>query len=185
MYPPQPPQGPYPGGHDPYNQGQPGYPGVPQGPAKMPGTAITVRVLMFIGGVFGLLFGGLVLLMALLAGGDNEFSQGFAEGVGESGVYMDPADVVAFMAIMGGIMLVYGIASTVLASVMGRRGGGVLWSIVVFQALAALVLLVNLFTGAIASVIPLFFAIGMIVLMVVPVTRAYYKPAPTGHHPGY
>ncbi|WP_049565721.1 hypothetical protein [Nocardiopsis sp. SBT366] len=185
MYPPQPPQGPYSGGQDPYNQGQPGYPGVPQGPPKMPGTAITVRVLMFIGGVCGLLFGGLVLLMGLMAGGDNEFGQAFAEGVQETGVNIDAAEVVAVMAILGGVMFVYGLVSTALASFMGRRSGGILWSIVVFQALAALLLLVNIFTGAIGSFIPLLFAIGMIVLMVVPATRAYYKPAPAGHYPGY
>lgn len=185
MYPPQPPQGPVPGGHDPYNQGQYGYPGVPQAPDKMPGTAITVRVLMFIGGVFGLLLGGLVLLVGVAAGGGGEFAQGFAEGVQETGVQIDPAEIVIVMAIIGAVMLVYGIVSTALASLMGRRSGGILWSIVVFQALAALLLVINLFTGAIGAIIPLFFAVGMIVLMVVPATRAYYTPASAGPRAGY
>lgn len=203
MYPPQPPNGPHQGGQDPYQQGQPGnpyqqgasgypgqpgppaYPGVPQQSDKMPGTAITVRVLMFIGGVVGLLFGGLVLILGAAAGGEGEFADGFAEGVGEAGVYVDPADVVIVMLIAGAVMFVYGLVSTILASFMGKRSGAILWGIVVFQALAALSLLVNMFTGAFGSVIPLFFAIGMIVLMLVPASRAYYTPKSTAPYAGY
>lgn len=186
MYPPQqPPYGPQ-GGHDPYQQGPPGYPGAP-GPKseKMPGTAITVRVLMFIGGVSGLLLGGVILLIGLLAGGDNEFSQVFAESVQEAGVNVGTAEIVAVLAVTGGVMFVYGLVSTALASFMGRRSGGILWSVVVFQALAALLLLVNMFTGVVGSVVPLLFAIGMIVLMVVPASRNYYTSAPTSPYTGY
>lgn len=178
----------------PYHQGasgypgQPGphaYPGVPPQSDKMPGTAITVRVLMFIGGVVGLLFGGLVLLLAAAAGGEGEFAEGFAEGVGEAGVYVDPSEVVILMLIVGGIMFVYGLVSTILASVMGKRSGAVLWGIVVFQSLAALSLLINMLTGAFGAVVPLFFAIGMIVLMLVPASRAYYTPKPANPYTGY
>jgi hypothetical protein len=179
-------QSPYPGGQNPYQQGPPGYQGAPEAKSdKMPGTAITVRVLMFIGGVSGLLLGGVVLLIGLMAGGDNEFSQGFAEGVQETGVNVGSAEIIAVLAITGGVMFVYGLLSTALASFMGRRSGGILWSIVVFQALAALLLLVNIFTGAVGSAVPLLFAIGMIVLMVVPASRSYYTSVPTSPHTGY
>src|SRR5699024_12789585 len=58
---------------------------------------------------------------------------------------------------------------------MGRRSPAVLWSVVVFQALAGLLLLVNILSGAFAWIIPLIFAIVMIVLMPLEGTRAYYS----------
>ncbi|MGW5878373.1 hypothetical protein ACWFMI_17675 [Nocardiopsis terrae] len=185
MYPPEQPYGPVPGGQGPYQQGQPGFPGAPQQSDKMPGTAITVRVLMFIGGVTGLIFGGLLLAVALLAGGDSEFSQGFAEGVQTSGTYVSPGEVAIVMAIMGGIMFLYGFVSTALASFLGRRSPVVLWMTVVFQALAALSLVFGVATGGFLGVLPLLFAVGMIVLMVLPVTRAYYGPRPVNPYSGY
>ncbi len=185
MYPPQPPYGPQ-GGHDPYQQGQPAYPGVPQQDSgRMPGTAITVRVLMFIGGAVGLLCGGLVLLIGAAAGSDNAFGEAFAEGVQESGGYFDASDLAAGMLVFGGIVLVYGIVSTALASFMGRRSAAVLWLIVVFQVLAGLSLLLTVALGSFLLVIPLFFAIGMIVLMVVPATRDYYTARPDNPYAGY
>lgn len=193
MYPPQPPhdphsggQDPYQGGHNPYQQGPPGYPGGPEQPSgKMPGTAITVRVLMFIGGAVGILCGGILLLMAVAVGGDNEFGQGFAEGVRETGAYVDPTEGAILMAIMGGVMFLYGVVSTALASFMGRRSAVVLWLIVVFQALASLSLVLGVITGGFLGLVPLFFAVGMIVLMVIPDTRAYYTPAPTNPYTSY
>lgn len=186
MYPPQqPPYGPQ-GGHGPYQQGQPGYPGLlQQESGKMPGTVITVRVLMFIGGVVGLLFGGLVLLMGAAAGGDNAFAEGFAEGVQETGGYIDPTDVAAGMMVFGVVVLVYGIVSTALASFMGRRSAAVLWLIVAFQVLAGLSLLAGAVLGGFLMFIPLLFAIGMIVLMVVPASRAFYTSQPAGPYAGY
>ena len=186
MYPPQqPPYGPQ-GGHDPYQQGQPGYPGVPQpDTGKMPGTAITVRVLMFIGGVVGLLSGALVLVMGAAAGGDNAFAEGFAEGVQETGGYIDPADIAAGMVLFGVIVLVYGIVSTALASFMGKRSAAVLWLIVVFQVLAGLALLLGIVFGGFLMFVPLLFAIGMVVLMVVPATRAFYTSQPAAPYTGY
>jgi hypothetical protein len=187
MYPPQqPPYGPNTGGQNPYQQGPPGYPGTPQQPSgKMPGTAITVRVLMFIGGVTGLLFGGLVLLMGAAAGGDNAFAQGFAEGAQEAGGYIDPADVALAMVFFGVIALVYGIVSTALASFMGKRSPAVLWLIVVFQSLAALSLVFSVLGGGFLALVPMLFAIGMITLMVLPGTRAYYSPQPAGPYTAY
>lgn len=180
MYPPQQPYG-----QNPYQQGPPGYPGVPQQSDKMPGTAITVRVFMFIGGVVGLLFGGLTLLFGALAGGDNEFGRAFAEGVRETGAYINPAEIVAVMLVFGGVTFLYGIVSTALASFMGRRSAVVLWLIVVFQGLAALLLVLGVVAGGFLSIVPLFFAIGMIVLMVIPVTRDYYTPPPANPYTGY
>lgn len=186
MYPPQPPYGPNSGGQSPYQQGPPGYPGVPEQPSgRMPGTAITVRVLMFIGGVVGILFGGPLLLIAVLAGGDNEFSQGLAEGLQDAGAHVDSAEAAIVMAIVGGVMFAYGIASTALASFMGRRSAVVLWLVVVFQVLVALLLVLGVVGGGLLSSVPLFFAIGMIVLMVIPATRAYYTPSQATPYTGY
>lgn len=207
MYPPQPPQGPDQGGHDPYQQGQsanpyqqgvpgysgypgqpgpPVYPGVPQQPDRIPGAAITVRVLMFIGGVVGLVFGGFALVMGVAAGGEGAFAEEFAAGVEEgAGMPVDPASIVVLMLISGGIMFGYGLVSTVLASFMGKRSAAVLWGVVVFQVLVSLFLLVSVIFGGIASVVPLLFAIGMIVLMLIPASRDYYTSKPTTPYAGY
>lgn len=179
MYPPQQPDDPYAAGAYAY---QPG----PPAPTGMPGTAITVRVLMFIGGVCGLLFGALFWLAAAMASGGGQTSRDFLDGMGEAGLPLSGGEAGVFFGVMGAIPFVYGVVSIVLASIMGRRSAGVMWSIVVFQGLSALLLVLAVITGGFASIIPLFFTIGMIVLMVVPNTRAFYenKPAAPGH-PGY
>src|SRR5699024_8189846 len=81
----------------------------------------------------------------------------------------------AVLGLIGVIPFVYGVISILLASLMGRRSPAVLWSVVVFQALAALLLLVNIFSGALAGSIPLVFAIVMFVLMLLEGTRAHYS----------
>lgn len=209
MYPPQPPQGSDQGGHDPYQQGpsgypgqhdpsgypgQPGpygnpgqqqpiaYPGTSQQPDKMPGTAITVRVLMFIGGAFGLLFGGLVLFGGFGVLAEPEIAQ---EALQEANLPLDSAELTALLVAMGGVMFGYGVISTALASFMGKRSAVVLWLIVVFQGLASLILMFAIAFGGFLSVLPLLFSIGMIVLMLVRANRAYYTPEPTTPHAGY
>ena len=176
MYPPQPP-------HDPYAAGAYAYQPGPPAPTGMPGTAIAVRVLKFIGGVCGVLFGALFWFFAVMATGEGQFSQDFLDGMGDAGLPLSGGEAGLYFGIMGAIPFIYGVLSIVLASLMGRRSAGVMWSVVVFQGLAALLLVLAVVMGGFASIIPLIFTIGMIVLMVVPNTRAYYENKPAG--PGY
>lgn len=179
MYPQQP--------NDPYYGGQPPYQPGPAVPSKMPGSAITVRVLMFIGGVIGVLLGLLLWLLAVVATGDDQFSRDFLAGMEEGGLPLNGGEAGLFLGIMGGIPFLYGALSILLASLMGRRSVAILWSVVVFQILAALFLLFTIVTGGFASILPLLFAIGMVVLMLLPITRAFYenKPSQPGHPMGY
>lgn len=158
------------GGHPPYAFGASG-----TARAKMPGSAIAVRVLMFIGGVCGLLLGGMTWLIAGLAAGGGQAGEEVRRAMEQTGMPMSGAEAGAFLGLIGVIPFVYGVISILLASLMGRRSPAVLWSVVVFQALAALLLLVNIFSGALAGIIPLVFAIVMIVLMLLEGTRAHYS----------
>lgn len=179
MYPQQP--------NDPYYGGQPPYQPGPAAPSKMPGSAITVRVLMFIGGVIGVLFGLLFWLLAVVATGDDQISREFLAGMEEGGMPLNGGEAGLFLGVMGAIPFLYGALSILLASLMGRRSVAILWSVVVFHVLASLALLLAIVTGGFVSIIPLLFAIGMIVLMLLPVTRAFYedKPTPLGPPMGY
>ncbi|ASU59506.1 proline-rich domain-containing protein [Nocardiopsis dassonvillei] len=195
MHPQQPPNGPYQGGYPqqppnhPYQGGYPQQPApygghlpsgpFPPGPVRMPGAAVAVRVLMFIGGACGLLLGGLLWLAAAMASGDGRFSEEFMQGVREgAGFPVSSTEAGLLFALVGAVPFVYGALSTLLAVLMGRRSAGVLWSVVVFQGLAALFLVFNAVTGAVGSVVPLAFAVLMIVLMLLEATRAYYtRPA--------
>lgn len=174
---PQPGQQPY--GQPQYGQqpppGMPGaYPPPPPGyspgpPEKLPGTALTVRVLMFIGGGFGVIFSLICLGMLVFFSGNNpDINAAFAEAG------FDPAEGALIFGILAVVTGVYGIVSLVLASLAGKRSPGVLWSIVVFQSLAALSLLINMFTGAVGSLVPLVFAAVMVGLMLSGSSRAYY-----------
>lgn len=158
------------GGHPPYAFGTSG-----AARDKMPGPAIAVRVLMFIGGVCGLLLGGMTWLGAVLATGSGQAGEEMRRAMEQTGMPMSGAEAGAFLGLIGVIPFVYGVISILLASLMGRRSPAVLWSVVVFQALAGLLLLVNILSGAFAWIIPLIFAIVMIVLMLLEGTRAYYS----------
>jgi hypothetical protein len=176
------PPGQYP--QDPAYYG--GHPGSPAGAGRgnadgMPGTAVTVRVLMFIGGAFGLLFGGLMWLVAAMAASGGQIGEQVRRALEDTGMAMSGAEAATFFGVMGAVPFVYGIVSIVLASLMGRRSPVILWAVVVFQVLAALVLVVNLFTGGFAAVIPLLFTIAMIVLMLLGSTRAYYSRSGSSH----
>ena len=177
------PGGPYPPPHEQYGghpRPMPGAPGA--GPAKMPGAAITVRVLMFIGGACGLLLGGLVWLAAAMAVGGGPAGEEMQRAMEETGLPLSNAEAGVLFAVVGAIPFVYGVVSIALAAFMGRRSPVVLWSVVVFQALAALSLVVSLVSGGFGTIVPLIFAIVMIVLMLLESTRAYYTrpPAPRG-----
>ncbi|WP_285728501.1 hypothetical protein [Nocardiopsis sp. ATB16-24] len=173
------PGGPYPPQHGQYGghpQSVPGAPGT--GPARMPGPVITVRVLMFIGGACGLLLGGLVWLTAAMAVSEGPAGEEMRRALEETGLPLSGAEAGALFAAVGAIPFVYGVISIVLAAFMGRRSPVVLWSVVVFQALAALSLVVSVFSGGFGSIVPLIFAIVMIVLMLLESSRAYYTKAP-------
>lgn len=186
------PAGPYGGHPDPYGAPPDPY-GAPSGPqsgsqepARMPGTAIAVRVLMFIGGVFGLLFGGLFLLSGIFLTGDNEVTREFAEVSSEMGMAVSAAEVAGVLMVLGTVTLAYGLLSTALASFMGRRSPVVLWLIVAFHVLAALTLVFSMVgAGDVFSSIPFLFAVGMIIMMVLPVTRAYYQKPPANPYVAY
>lgn len=192
QYPGGPPSGgQYPGGQNPaapssrdqYAQGPEQYGGYPPtapgapgaDPARMPGTAITVRVLMFIGGAFGLLFGGLMWLTAGMAASGGRAGEEVLRTLEQMGVPMSGAEAGTLFAVMGAIPFVYGLISVALASFMGRRSTVILWSVVVFQGLAALLLVINIISGAFGALVPLAFAILMLVLMLLESTRAYYS----------
>ncbi|WP_249187577.1 hypothetical protein [Nocardiopsis sp. MG754419] len=149
----------------------------------MPGSAVTVRVLMFIGGACGLLLGLLFWAIAGLTTAGGRVGQEVLMGMQNAGMPLSAAEAGLLLGVAGAIPLVYGVVSVVLASLLGRRSVGVMWATVIFQALAALVLIIALVNGGFGSVIPLFFAVGMIVLMVLPITRAFYEDRPT--EPGY
>ena len=177
MYPPQPPGGPYQGEPGPYP------PGGPPPAQSMPGTAITVRVLMFVGGACGLLLGLLMWGVAGLAAGGGDVGREILRGMQENGLPLTASEAGVFFGIMGLIPFVYGVLSIVLASLMGRRSAAILWTIVVFHILAALILLFSIVTGGFGAIVPLLFAIGMIVLMLLPITRAYYGLGTAGAAP--
>lgn len=168
--------GQYPQSPEQYGGYPPTAPGAPgAGPNKMPAAAITVRVLMFIGGAFGLLFGGLMWIAAGLAASGGQVGEEMLRTLEQTGMPLSGSEAGALFAVMGAIPFVYGLISVVLASFMGRRSTVILWSVVVFQGLAALLLVLNIISGAFGSIIPLAFAILMIVLMLLENTRAYYR----------
>ncbi|OKI15963.1 hypothetical protein A6A08_10340 [Nocardiopsis sp. TSRI0078] len=147
----------------------------------MPGTAITVRVLMFVGGACGLLLGGLMWIAAVLAASGGQVGEEMRRALQDTGLSLSGSEAVTFFGLMGAIPFVYGVVSIVLASLMGRRSPVILWSVVAFQGLAALILVFNLFSGGFAAVIPLLFTIAMIVLMLLGVTRDYYSRPAAAH----
>lgn len=162
----------------PIGYGHPGQhmpppPGMPvQDPDKMPGTAVTVRVLMFIGGGIGVLIALAVGLLGLLGVGLGQATGSLAQ---------DPEAAMAGN-IIGGLALlvalvplVYAVISIVLAAKMGKRSSGVFWGIVSFQGVAAALMLLNVILGEPGSFIPLFFAALMLTLMFLPDSRAYYR----------
>ncbi|WP_028649082.1 hypothetical protein [Nocardiopsis sp. CNT312] len=182
-----PPSGPYPPqGHGPppagaFHQGYAPYQPVPD---RMPGTVVTVRVLMFVGGACGVL--AALLFWVLAASLTGEFSRGATDAFRQQGLVLTAAEGALVFGVLGAIPFVYGVLSLVLASFMGRRRPAVLWSVVVFQALSALTLLVSLVAGDVLLIVPLLFTIAMIVFVLLEPARAYYTrpiapPSPAGY----
>ncbi|MFV2198115.1 hypothetical protein [Nocardiopsis sp. LOL_012] len=199
MNPQQPPGGPYPygpppsGPHPPQGYGPPpagafhrGYAPYQPVPDRMPGTVVTVRVLMFIGGACGVLAALLFWALAASLTGEGEFSRGATDAFREQGLVLTAGEGALVFGVLGAIPFVYGVLSLVLASFMGRSSPVVLWSVVVFQALAALTLLAFVGSGGLGSVVPLLFTIGMIVFMVLEPARAFYtRPSVPLYPAGY
>lgn len=183
--PPHPQQGGYGHPQQPVPQGPPGY-GQPQGPPPpypaplapdtMPGQATTVRVLMFIGGACGILLGllfGVILLFGVGLGVSTASEINDPEFNTMMGVFG------ALGLIMALIPLVYGIASTWLAAVMGRRKSGVYWGVVIFNILASLFLVFGIILSLAVEepptgIIPLAFHATMTGLMFSSKVKAFY-----------
>ncbi|MFV2198116.1 hypothetical protein [Nocardiopsis sp. LOL_012] len=133
----------------------------------MPGTALTLRVLMFIGATAALPITVLFGFMAIEEGVPSNFVFPLATGV-------------------------YGVTSLVLALVAGRRHPAVRWSVLAFHILALVLLLWNMPLVADASGeapplgrYPFFFTLACAILAALPATGRYYDrpPTPAGGHP--
>lgn len=142
----------------------------------MPGTVRTVRILMFIGAVVGLL---LAVVFGLIAASDEPF----------------------FLILALGVFGLYGVGSLVLAILAGRRHPAIRWTILAFHV-AALVYLIAA-AGSAPDPVPgepdpgrslrsfsSFFTLANIILISLPVSGRYYRkssdqrPAPAGYGPG-
>ncbi|MBE3002465.1 hypothetical protein IDM40_27780, partial [Nocardiopsis sp. HNM0947] len=174
MNPPHPQGGPYPAPQAPPPHGAAPRP-------EMPGTVLVVRVLMFVGGISGLILGGIALYIeSALAGGEApillrpiEDAAAFEPGSG------GPEEFGRSVLVAGAVTLVYGVVSTLLASFMGKRSPGILWGAVAFQVLATVVLVLSLLAGE-STVVPLVFTLFIIAMMLGARSRAFYKPVPPG-----
>ncbi|WP_193121752.1 hypothetical protein, partial [Nocardiopsis coralli] len=147
--------------------------------AKMPGTVITVRVFMFLGGIPGLLLGGILLVAGFFFSDHPDVLAATEDSLLIPSGTLTPDDAAMLLLGAGLIPAVYGLISTLLASFLGKRNGFVLWTTVVFQSLAALWLVISLVTSP-AAFVPLAFTVLIIGLMVGSKSRAFYKPVPPG-----
>ncbi|OOC55390.1 MULTISPECIES: hypothetical protein [Nocardiopsis] len=144
--------------------------------APLPGKVALVRVLMFVGGACGLALSALFLM------GLSVSSEAVAEAMrqqadaasGQSAEpFSDVETVRAMMAAMAAVTGVYGLLSTLLAARIHHRTVGVFWGVVLFQAAAGALLLWSL-AGDYFAVIPLGFAVMMVVHMFSREARAHY-----------
>jgi hypothetical protein len=129
---------------------------------------------MFIGGVVGLLIGAFLCLVAVLGFGADQLSP--PTPAGES---HETEGFLTLLSALAGILalvpLGYGIVSTLLASLMGRRSKVLFWGIIAFHAVASLLLLVPIVNGDVLSYVPLAVALLMIGLMLPSRVRAFYR----------
>lgn len=180
-HPPQPQQGGYGYPQPPAPQGPPPPYPAPLAPDTMPGQATTVRVLMFIGGAGGFLYtlfiGGLVLLGVGMGAAASTTAS--ASDMGDPELNSTIGVFAALGIVAALVPLVYGIASTWLAAVMGRRKSGVYWGVIIFNVIAVLILLLGI-GGQIymettpGGVLPLLFHTVMIGLMFPARVKAFY-----------
>ena len=157
----------------PQTPASPGGPPAPMMPHydTVPGQATTVRVLMFIGGPIGIVFGLFIGFIALLGFGTGQLVEGLEQEGVESGAFSFMAGAVGLFAL---IPFGYGFASTVLAALMGRRKKGIYWATVAFNIAAALVLVLFVISGDYLMLVPLAFHTTMAALMFVPRVRVFY-----------
>lgn len=182
----------FPSGQDPYdpNAGQGGVPsprGMPdfnaphyealRPDAPMPKRVSTVRTLMYIGGVSGILL-SLLFVMGLLAS-PEEMRAALDEQTAlaaEQGVAL-AYDADMMRSIMASAALVtglYGALSVLIATRLRNRTVGVFWSTMLFQGAAGGILLWSLLAGELLAIVPLGFAVTMLGFMWAKESRAYY-----------
>lgn len=181
----------FPSGQDPYDPdaGQNGVPsprGMPdfnaphyealRPDAPMPKRVSTVRTLMYIGGVCGILLS--LLFVTGLFASTEEMQAALDEqaaAAAEHGVAMafDPDMMRSFMAAAALVTGLYGALSFFIASRMRNRTIGVFWATMAFQGAAAGILLWAL-SADLLMIIPLGFAVTMLVYMWAKESRAYY-----------
>nr|WP_026128823.1 hypothetical protein [Nocardiopsis prasina] len=182
----------FPSGQDPYDpdsgrSGVPSQRGIPdfdaphlealRPDAPMPRRVVTVRTLMFVGGVSGLLL-LLLFLMGLSAPAEmmDEALDEQAALAAEQGVALafDAEMMRAQMSLMAVVTGIYGSLSLLIASRLRRRTVGVFWSTLLFQGAAAGILLWSLLGGELLAIVPLGFAAAMLTFMWSKESRAYF-----------
>lgn len=182
----------FPSGQDPYdpNAGQGGVPsprGMPdfnaphyealRPDAPMPKRVSTVRTLMYIGGVSGILL-ALLFVMGLSAPTEamNEALDEQTALAAEQGVDLvfDAELMRSYMAAMALVTGLYGALSVLIATRLRRRTVGVFWSTMLFQGAAGGILLWSLLAGELLAIVPLGFAVTMLGFMWAKESRAYY-----------
>ncbi|WP_017599969.1 hypothetical protein [Nocardiopsis lucentensis] len=141
-------------------------------PDALPGAGVAVRVLMFIGGVLGILIGLLIGGISLLGLGLGQASAELSQDQEAAGAF---GFLLAFAGFVALIPLTYGVVSTTLAAMMGRRRRGLFWGIIAFHTVASLILVVAIIAGDHFSFVPLAFAGLMIGLMFVPGVRGFHR----------
>ncbi|RNL82529.1 hypothetical protein EFW17_18780 [Halostreptopolyspora alba] len=130
---------------------------------------IGARVLMFIGAGIGLLFALLFGLVAAVPEATREI---------EGGAAMPGLRAQDMSLLFGAVAFVvgtYGLVSLVLASVLGKRSLAVFWTALIFQVLMLFLPLSSLTFGAVQALVPLLFTVAIIVLLLLPESRAYYQ----------
>lgn len=149
----------------------------------MPWTAFSVRVLMYLGGVGGLAFAALIWTVAVTLRSGNEYALDFLQGVEQQeGIQLSQDEASGIFGIVGLIPFTYAVLSLLLAAFAGRRSRAILWMIVAFHKVAALLLVLNFLGGSVYSTVPFFFALVMAVMMLTGSARDYYRKPPPGPH---
>ncbi len=125
-------------------------------------------MLLFIGAALGLLMALLLGVVSVLPG----VTQGFGQDATVNGFAVRELTMVLGAAAF--VVGVYGLVSLVLASLMGKRSPALFWTVLVFQVLMLFLALASLTYGALQAVVPLLFTIAIIVLLLLPGSRAFY-----------
>ncbi|MEU3016235.1 MULTISPECIES: hypothetical protein [unclassified Nocardiopsis] len=182
----------FPSGQDPYDPdtgrgGVPSQRGLPdfdaphlealRPDAPMPRKVVTVRTLMFVGGVSGLLL--LTLFLMGLSAPDAVMREALDEQAAiaaEQGVALsiDVEAMRSYMGLMALVTGVYGTLSVLIASRLRRRTVGVFWSALLFQGAAGGILLWSLLSGGLLAAVPLGFAAAMLAFLWSKESRAYF-----------